>query len=79
MRPIPVVSDRGTSMIRMYGSAIAGFLLAGIGSAFAEPGPRDRPCMVGERRVDGECRPLSQGSGGRGDQGNTGNSGDRGR
>jgi hypothetical protein len=66
-------------MIRSYGPAIAGILLAGLGPAFAEPGPRERQCMVGERRVDGECRPLSQGSGGRGDQGNTGNRGDAGR
>lgn len=63
----------------MYGSAIAGSLMIGLGPASAEPGPRDRPCMVGEQRVNGECRPLSQGSGNRGDQGNTGNRGDAGR
>ncbi len=66
-------------MTKMLEAAIAVLLLAGFGTALAEPGPRERQCMVGERRVEGECRPLSQSSGGRGDQGNTGNRGDSSR
>ena len=67
-------------MIKSYGIALAGLLLAGIGPALAEPGPQERQCMVGEQRVNGACRALSEGAGTRtGDQGSTGNRGDAGR
>jgi hypothetical protein len=67
-------------MIKAYGIALAGFLLAGLGPAFAELGPQERQCMVGEQRVNGACRALSEGAGTRsGDQGSTGNRGDAGR
>lgn len=65
-------------MIKAYRIALAGFLLAG--PAFAEPGPHERQCMVGEQRINGVCRALSEGSSTRsGDQGRTGNRGDAGR
>jgi hypothetical protein len=67
-------------MIKAYGIALAGFLLAGLGPAFAELGPQQRQCMVGEQRINGGCRALSEGAGTRaGDQGSTGNRGDAGR
>jgi len=67
-------------MTKVYGIALTGFMLAGLGPAFAEPGPQERPCMVGEQRINGACRALSEGAGTRsGDQGRTGNRGDAGR
>ena len=54
-------------MLKIYGAAIVGFLLAGLGPALSEPGPGERECMVGERRVNGECQPLTQTSRSRGD------------
>ena len=67
-------------MIKAYGIALAGLLLVGLGPAFAELGPQDRQCIVGEQRVNGVCRALSEGAGTRtGDQGSTGNRGDAGR
>jgi hypothetical protein len=67
-------------MIKAYGIAFAGFLLAGLGPAFAELGPQERQCMVGEQHINGACRALSEGAGTRsGDQGSTGNRGDAGR
>jgi hypothetical protein len=67
-------------MTKAYGIALAGFLLAGLGPAVAEPGPQERQCMVGEQRINGACRALSESTGTRsGDQGRTGNRGDAGR
>jgi hypothetical protein len=59
-------------MIKVYGIALAGFLLAGLGPAFAEPSPQERQCMVGEQRINGTCRALSEGA-------STRNRGDAGR
>jgi hypothetical protein len=67
-------------MIKAFGITLAGILLAGLGPTFAEPGPQERQCMVGEQRINGACRALSEGSSTRsGDQGRTGNRGDAGR
>jgi hypothetical protein len=67
-------------MIKAYGIALTGFFLFGLEPAFAELGPRERQCIVGEQRVNGVCRALSEGAGTRtGDQGSTGNRGDAGR
>jgi hypothetical protein len=67
-------------MTKACGIALAGFLLGGLGPAFAEPGPQERQCMVGEQRINGVCRALSEGASTRsGDQGRTGNRGDAGR
>lgn len=41
---------------------LAGFLLAGLSSAAsAEQGPKDRECMPGEQRIEGECQPITRG------------------
>jgi hypothetical protein len=67
-------------MIKAYEIALAGSLLLGVAPAFAELGPRERQCIVGEQRINGVCRALSEGAGTRaGDQGSTGNRGDAGR
>ena len=49
-------------MIKAYGIALAGLLLAGLGPTFAAPGPQERQCMVGEQRINGVCRALSEGA-----------------
>ena len=49
-------------MIKAYGIALAGFLLAGLGPTFAAPGPQERQCMVGEQRINGVCQALSEGA-----------------
>jgi hypothetical protein len=61
-------------------SALAGILLTGTGPTLAGSGPWERQCMVGEQRINGVCRALSEGSSARSrDQGRTGNRGDAGR
>jgi hypothetical protein len=35
--------------------------------ALAEPGPRERACMVGEQRIGGECVPTTRGARNKGD------------
>jgi len=46
---------------------LAGLLFAGLGGvASGEPGPRERECMVGEQRVEGECQPTTRGPKNRG-------------
>ena len=49
-------------MIKAYGIALAGLLLAGLGPTFAVPGPQERQCMVGEQRINGVCQALSEGA-----------------
>lgn len=63
-------------MSKAIGTAIAALMLVASGSALAEPGPKERECMVGEQRIDGECQPLTRGPNNRGDQGSTGDRGD---
>jgi hypothetical protein len=42
---------------------LAGLLLTGFNwAAFAEQGPRERECMAGEQRIEGECQPFSRGA-----------------
>jgi hypothetical protein len=48
-------------MNALAGSMIAGCLLIVSGAALAAPGPKDRKCMVGEERIEGECRPITRG------------------
>jgi hypothetical protein len=54
-------------MTVITGRILAGLLFTGFGGpAFAEQGPRERECMVGEQRIEGECQPFSRGAKNRG-------------
>jgi hypothetical protein len=54
--------QRRRPMIKAYGIALAGLLLAGLGPTFAAPGPQQRQCIVGEQRINGVCQALSEGA-----------------
>jgi hypothetical protein len=43
------------------GPILAGLILIGCAAAALAQGPRDRECMVGEERVEGECQPITRG------------------
>jgi hypothetical protein len=45
-------------LIKAYGIALAGFLLARLGPAFAKLGPQERLCIVGEQRVNVRAEPY---------------------
>jgi hypothetical protein len=49
-------------MSGLAGSVLAGLLVAGASAAaWAQSGPKERECMRGEQRIDGECQPVTRG------------------
>ncbi|HZH52465.1 MAG TPA: hypothetical protein VEZ16_11365 [Microvirga sp.] len=50
----------------MAGPILAGLILVGWAAAAWAQGPRDRECMVGEERIEGECQPITRGPKNRG-------------
>jgi hypothetical protein len=58
-------------MIAMARPLLAGIMLAGMSAAAsAEQGPKDRECMAGEQRIEGECQPITRGPKNKGSGGN---------
>jgi len=58
-------------MTIMTGTILAGLLLLASSVAVsAEQGPRDRECIPGEQRIEGECQPITRGPKNKGSGGN---------
>jgi hypothetical protein len=58
-------------MIAMARPLLAGLILTATTAVVsAEQGPRDRECMVGEQRIEGECQPITRGPKNKGSGGN---------
>jgi hypothetical protein len=55
-------------MTNMVWTIMAGLILAASGAA--AQGPKDRECMAGEQRVEGECQPITRGPKNKGSGGN---------
>jgi hypothetical protein len=55
-------NEQGDIMTIVAGTIVAGLLLVASSlAASAEQGPRDRECMAGEQRFEGECQPITRG------------------
>jgi len=58
-------------MTNMVGTIMAGLVLVALGaSASAAQGPKDRECLAGEQRIEGECQPITRGPKNKGSGGN---------